>query len=372
MSQAQQDKASQDPHETIRYMMDQCVSLEASDLHISVGVSAMYRIKGRITSADGAPFTAVQVKEMAESLMNSHHKAYFEEHMTLDIGFSTDQGFRFRVNVYKEMGNYALAIRYLSGSLKTIQELGLPPQIEYLTQLKSGLVLVCGATGSGKSTTLTAIINNINENQQKHILTVEDPVEFVHANIKSVVHQRELYTDVPDFASAVKAAMREDPDVVMVGEMRDLETMRAALTAAETGHLVFSTLHTNDAVGVVERLIGSFPGNEQSVARDRIAYALKAVVAQNLVPTADGDGRAVVAEILMVTTAVSNLIESSKSKQIYSVMESSARQGMQTLDQALAKLVLNQQISLNAGRAMCRDLSSFESLLKGRIPKGNR
>jgi len=356
-----------DAHQHIRHLMDQCVNLDASDLHISVGVPATYRIKGKIKAVDTNSFTAEQVQAMAESLMNKFQKDYFDEHMTLDIGFSTEQGFRYRVNVYREMGHYALAVRYLNGSLKTIQELGLPPQIEYLTELKSGLVLVCGATGSGKSTTLTAVINSINEKQEKHILTVEDPVEFVHANIKSIVHQRELYTDVPDFASAVKAALREDPDVVMVGEMRDLETMRAALSAAETGHLVFSTLHTNDAVGVVERLIGSFPGNEQSVARDRIAYALKAVVAQNLVPTVDGKGRAVVAEILMVTNAVSNLIESSKSKQIYSVMESSARQGMQTLDQALAKLVLSQKISLQAGRTMCRDLASFDALLRSSV-----
>lgn len=352
--------------EHIQSLMDKCVSIEASDLHISVGLPATYRIHGRITRMDEPAYLPEQVDAMALSLMSDFQQEQFKSDLTLDMGFTTGQGHRFRINAYREQGNTALAIRFLDGGLKTTRELGLPPQMDYLAELKSGLVLVCGATGSGKSTTLTAILNSINENQEKHILTVEDPVEFVHQNKKSIVHQRELYTDVPDFASAVKAALREDPDVIMVGEMRDLETMRTALTAAETGHLVFSTLHTNDAVGVVERLIGSFPGNEQGVARQRIAQALKAVVAQNLVPTVNGKGRAVVAEILMVNTAVANLIESAKSKQIYSVMESSVRQGMQTLDQALARLVIAKKISLESGRSLCRDISTFERMLGGK------
>lgn len=233
-----------------------------------------------------------------------------------------------------------------------------------LVRKPHGIILVTGPTGSGKSTTLYAGLSEINS-KDRNILTVEDPIEFVHSNIRSIVHQRELHSDVPDFASAVKAALREDPDIIMIGEMRDLDTMRTALTAAETGHLVFSTLHTNDAVGVVERLIGSFPGNEQAVARQRIAHALKAVIAQNLLPTLSGDGRAVVAEILMVTTAVANLIESAKSKQIYSVMESSTRQGMQTLDQALARLVAQRTISHELGKALSRDSTSFDSLVRG-------
>ncbi len=352
-----------EPASEIIQLMDQCVTREASDLHISAALPATYRVHGRIVRVGERGYSAEDVAAMADSLMTDHHRHQFQRDMTLDMGFSTEAGNRFRVNVYREQGNCALAVRYLDGSLKTTRELGLPPQMDYLAQLKSGLVLVCGATGSGKSTTLTAILNDINEHQEKHILTVEDPVEFVHVNKKSIVHQRELYSDVPDFASAVKAALREDPDVIMVGEMRDLETMRSALTAAETGHLVFSTLHTNDAVGVVERLIGSFPGNEQGVARQRIAHALKAVVAQNLVPTASGRGREVVAEVLMVNAAVSNLIESAKSKQIYSVMESSTRQGMQTLDQALARLTRAKRIKLDTGRSLCRDLASFERML---------
>lgn len=353
-------------HQHVRQLMEQCVHLNASDLHISAGLPATYRIHGQINQATTPPYSATQVSDMADSLMNERHKHYFDTHMTLDMGFTSDNGLRFRVNLYREKGNPALAIRFLDGSLRTLSELGLPPQINYLTDLKSGLVLVCGATGSGKSSTLTAILNEINNHQAKHILTVEDPIEFVHANIQSIVHQRELHSDVPDFANAVKAALREDPDIIMVGEMRDLDTIRTALTAAETGHLVFSTLHTNDAVGVVERLIGSFPGNEQAVARQRIAQALKAVIAQNLLPTLSGNSRVVVAEILMVTTAVANLIESAKSKQIYSVMESSARLGMQTLDQALARLVTDKLISHQTGKALCRDSTNFGRLI-GRV-----
>ncbi len=349
----------------IRQLMANCIEQKASDLHLSAGLPAVLRIYGVITRQAGEPYGAEQVQAMAESLMTPEQRTQFAEQKTLDMGFTLGEAQRFRINVYREMGKCALAIRYLDGRLKTLKELGLPPQIEQLTHLHSGLVLVCGATGSGKSTTLAAILNNINTLYPRHILTVEDPVEFIHPNKQSIIHQRELHTDVPDFASAVKASLREDPDVIMVGEMRDLETMRTAITAAETGHLVFSTLHTNDAVGVVERLIGSFPGNEQGVVRQRIAYALKAVIAQQLAPVRGGQGRAVVAEVLMVTNAVSNLIESAKTKQIYSIMESGAALGMQTLDQALARLVRGRTLTPEVGRQFSRDPSVLQRMLEG-------
>jgi len=370
-------------------LMDLCVELGASDLHLSVGLPAIFRLNGKLkrytvgkgmtksapsnsTSGNGEVevkseeflFTPELMKTMCFSLMNERQQAMFIEDFTLDMGYSSDKGSRYRINIYIEKGHHALAIRYLDGSFKSTRELGLPPQIDYFATLKAGLVLVSGATGSGKSTTLTAILNSINETQEKHVLTIEDPVEVVHKNKKSIFHQRELYSDVPSFASAVKSSLREDPDVIMVGEMRDLDTIRAVLTAAETGHLVFSTVHTNNAVGVIERLVGSFPGDEQVVARQRIAYALKGVIAQQLLPTISGKGRVVAIETLIVNGAVANLIESSKTKQIYSVMESGARQGMQTLDQALVKLVKNKKITENDAKAICRDNETFNRLLK--------
>lgn len=354
-------------------LMDLCVELGASDLHLSADLPAVFRINGKLKRFNAAMnltedteeflFCAELMKNLCQSLMNQQQLTMFAQDSTLDLGYSTEKGYRYRINIYLEKGHYALAIRYLDGSFKTMRELGLPPQMDYLANLNSGLVLVSGSTGSGKSTTLTAILNSINQNQEKHVLTIEDPIEVVHKNAKSIFHQRELFTDVPSFSSAVKASLREDPDVIMVGEMRDLDTIRAVLTAAETGHLVFSTVHTNNAVGVIERLVGSFPGDEQIVARQRIAYALKGVVAQQLLPTANGKGRAVAIETLIVNAAVANLIESSKTKQIYSVMESGARQGMQTLDQALVKLVKSKKVNENDAKAMCRDNDTFNRLL---------
>jgi twitching motility protein PilT len=346
------------------HLMDVCVELSSSDLHLSVGLPAIFRIDGKLTRyEEWIVYSAENLQEFCLSLMNDQQLKLYDQDLTLDMGYSTEAGFRYRINIYRERGNFALAIRYLDGQFKSMKELGLPPQLEHLSKLKSGLVLVSGSTGSGKSTTLTAILNSINENNAKHILTIEDPIEVVHKNIKSIVHQRELFTDVPSFSSAVRASLREDPDVIMVGEMRDLETIRAVLTAAETGHLVFSTVHTNNAIGVIERLVGSFPGDEQVVARQRIAYALKGVIAQQLLPTLRGKGRAVAIEILIVNAAVSNLIESSKTKQILSVMESGSRQGMQTLDQALVKLVKSKKVHKDEAKALCRDHETFNRLL---------
>lgn len=346
-------------------LMDLCVELTASDLHLSADLPAIFRINGKLKRhQEEVIFSAELVEALCLSLMNNRQLDTFAKDMTLDMGFSSDKGFRYRINIYREKGHFALAIRYLDGQFRTMRELGLPPQMDYLANLKSGLVLVSGSTGSGKSTTLTAILNSINQNQEKHVLTIEDPIEVVHQNVKSIFHQRELFSDVPSFANAVKASLREDPDVIMVGEMRDLDTIRAVLTAAETGHLVFSTVHTNNAVGVIERLVGSFPGDEQVVARQRIAYALKGVVAQQLLPTSNGKGRAVAIETLIVNSAVSNLIESSKSKQIFSVMESGSRQGMQTLDQALVKLVKNKKVNEIDAKAICRDNDTFDRLLR--------
>lgn len=335
----------------------------ASDLHISSDHPPAYRVNGRLLPSDRPPYSREEVLGMALAMMNPGQRQAFEHGYAADLGYSSG-GERYRVNVYRERGKVALAIRHLAGVLPTLAELGLPAPIQQLAGLKTGLVLVCGATGSGKSTTLAAVLNSINEQREAHIITVEDPVEFVYENKRSLVHQREVHTDVDDFAGAIRSALRQDPDVMLIGEMRDLETMRAAITAAETGHLVFSSLHSGDAVGVIERLVGAFPADEQEVVRQRVALTLRAVVAQHLLPTIDGTGRAPAVEILMVNTAVSNLIGSGRSKQIYSVIESGRAEGMQTLDQALAGLVADGRVDAELARSRSRDPVAFGGLVR--------
>ncbi len=345
-------------------LLAQCVKEGASDLHLSGNRGAVLRVRGELKSVDIQPISKESVEAMAYSLMNERQKKEFDTCQSFDLGYSSTQGERFRINCYREMGRVAIAVRHLDQNMFDLEQLSLPPQIRELAHLPSGLVLVTGATGSGKSTTLATLINEININRNCHILTIEDPVEFIHTDERSMVHHRELYTDVPDFPGAVRSALREDPDVIMVGEMRDLETMRAALTAAETGHLVLSTLHTDDAVGTVERFVGSFPGDEQSQARHRIAMCLRAVVSQALLPSPDGSRLVPAVEILMVTLAVSNLIVTGKTKQIYSAMESGAGLGMQTRDQSLVGLVKKRKVNRETARSICRDVAAFDQLFQ--------
>ncbi len=339
----------------ISQLLDQLIKKQASDLHISSNWHPVFRINGLLHTEHDVHFDSEYVKKMLYSIINEVQQNSFTEHGHIDFGYTNENNERFRFNAYQEMGKPTLAIRHLDNTFKGIDELALPSVMVKLSQLSSGLVLVCGATGSGKSTTLASIINEINNHRDAHIITIEDPVEFVYQNKKSLIHQRELHSDVMTFASAVRASLREDPDVIMVGEMRDLETIRAAITAAETGHLVLSTLHTADAIGVVERLIGSFPGDEQTVARHRISLALKAVIAQQLVPNAAGSKRLPVVEVLMVNQAVSNLIVSNKTKQIYSLIEGGRSEGMQTFDQSLVELVKNRHLERIVAEEICHN-----------------
>lgn len=347
----------------INELLDRCVQMSASDIHITAGESIRLRIHGALQLFEN-PLSAQHVQHLLFSMTNAVQRELYEAQGALDFGFSCALGRRFRVNAYRQMGKLAMAVRHLNSRFFTFEELQLPDHLRDLVYMKSGLVLITGATGSGKSTTLATMLNEINIQRAVHIITIEDPIEFVYENKKALVHQRELHADVPDFAAAVRSALREDPDVIMVGEMRDLETIRAALTAAETGHLVFSTLHTSDAIGVVERLVGSFPGNEQEVARSRIGMALKAVVAQHLIPTANNDGRIPALEVLMVTNAVSNMIEHDRTRQIYGVMESGRAEGMQTLDQALALLVKDRWVKKEVALHYVRNKLSFDKLLQ--------
>ncbi len=337
---------------------------KASDLHITSNWSPVLRINGSLVTKSDFYFSINQVEKMLDAIVNQEQKLLYLETGNLDFGYSDDDNERYRFNVYREMGKTTMAIRHLDNTFKKLDELSLPQSINQLTKLKAGLVLVCGATGSGKSTTLASILNDINTYRDAHIITIEDPVEFIYENKKGLVHQRELHSDVQTFASAVRASLREDPDVIMVGEMRDLETIRAAITAAETGHLVLSTLHTADAVGVVERLIGSFPGDEQTVARHRISLALKAVIAQQLVPNESGTKRLPVVEILINNQAVSNLIVSNKTKQIYSMIEGGRSEGMQTFDQSLVELVSNRQLERKIADKICHHPDNLKKLFQ--------
>lgn len=352
--------------DTFNKLLQEGVDRGASDIHLTSGEAPCYREQGLLRTADKGVLDAQDLYAMLQAVCNAHQWQEFEARHTVDVGYSTPAGERFRLNAYCELGRPAIAARHLDQRMLSLEELRLPPSIAALSNLRSGLVLVSGATGSGKSTTLAALIDRINATRACHILTIEDPVEFVHKSKNSLVHHRELHSDVPTFADAVKASLREDPDVILVGEMRDLDTMRAALTAAETGHLVFSTLHTGEAIGCVDRLVGSFPGDEQDVARHRIAMALRAVVAQHLIPLRDGAGRTPAVEILIVNHAVSNLIGAGKSKQIFSVMETSGAEGMQTLDQSLASLVRERLLSSEEARVHCHDPQAMERLL-GRV-----
>ena len=343
----------------------------ASDLHLAAGRRAYWRANGELERIDGGNdgngerlWSDADIVCLTETLLDAPRREMLKNAGSTDIGYGTTRGHRYRINFFRSLGRLALVARHLPDHFASLAELLLPPELKELAWLPSGLVLVTGVTGSGKSTTLATLIHEINAHIARHILTIEDPVEFVHRPLKSLISHRELGTDTPDFALAVRAALREDPDVILVGELRDTETMRAALTAAETGHLVFSTLHTGDAVGAAERFIGAFSGEEQNLARHRFSLVMKAVVAQQLLPRADRRGRAPAVEILRGTPAVANLIASGRTAQLYSAMESGTALGMQTFDQSLATLARNRLVSIDTARPLARNPDSFDWLLK--------
>jgi twitching motility protein PilT len=359
------------PKQQFDTLLATCVEKSGSDMHLTSDEPICYRIHGVLTTMDGTEFSAKDVQEMAQAIMSEKQLGDFLLNRSLDMGYFDPAGERFRINCYFSMDKPTMAVRHLDQNLLSLEELLLPSQLRGLASHHSGLVLVTGSTGSGKSSTLAVLLDEINKTRNCHILTIEDPVEFVHKNKKGIVHHREVHTDVPSYADAMRAALREDPDVIMVGEMRDLETMQAAITAAETGHLVFSTLHTGEAIGAIERFIGHFGGEEQSVARHRLGMVLKAVIAQRLVEKIDGKGRVPVVELLSVNTAVANMIQSSKTRQIYSMMESSGDGSMWTLDQDLAKLVKNNIITKDVALRTCNDRTGFDRLVNV-AQRGNR
>jgi twitching motility protein PilT len=316
------------------------VAKKASDLHLTAGAPPMLRVRGSLVPVEGAArLTPTDTREIVYTILNSTQRQRLETDWQLDFAYSIPGHARFRVNSYFQRGTIGAAFRLIPAETVPIEQLGLPPVIRGFASKPRGIVLVTGPTGSGKSTTLASIINEINETRDDHIMTIEDPIEFLHRHKQCIVNQREIGSDAQSFAMALKAALRQDPDVILVGEMRDMETIGTALTAAETGHLVFATLHTQDAPQTVDRIIDVFPPAQQGQVRAQLAIGLQGIVTQTLVPTADGKGRAVAAEVLVPTPGIRNLIREGKTHQIYSMIQTGGAQGMQTMDASLASLV---------------------------------
>jgi twitching motility protein PilT len=326
---------------SIDTLLEQMVAHNASDLHITVGSQPALRVRGHLERLEALPvMTADLTRQLLYRIISSEQQKRLEIERQLDLSYSIPGVARFRVNIYSQRESLAGAFRLIPAELKSLEELGLPTTLYDLCNKPRGLVLVTGPTGSGKSTTLAALIDEINRTRADHIITIEDPIEFLHRHKRCIVNQRELGPDATTFAEALRGALRQDPDVILLGEMRDLETISTALTAAETGHLVFATLHTQDAASTVDRVIDVFPAGQQGQIRTQLAGTLEGVVAQTLLPTSDGQGRAAAIEVLRPDDAVRNLVRQAKIEQVYSIMQTGGKKGMQTMEQALAELVL--------------------------------
>jgi twitching motility protein PilT len=342
----------------------------ASDLHITTGTPPQIRLHGKLTPlTQFERLTPQDTQRLAYSVLNEGQKQKFEEDNELDLSFGIQGLARFRCNVYRQRGAVAAAIRVIPIKIRSFDELGLPPVVEQLADRPKGLILVTGPTGSGKSTTLAAMVDKINNERTEHIMTIEDPIEFVHHHKKCLVNQREVFSDTHSFKNALKYILRQDPDVVLVGEMRDLETIAAALTIAETGHLTLGTLHTNSCAQTINRIIDVFPTTQQSQVRAQLSLVLEGVLSQQLIPTTDGRGRVMSLEIMVTTPAVRNLIREEKIHQIYSSMQAGQKFGMQTMNQSLLELVQKRKITRE--EALNRSMLPDElSQLLGTAPGG--
>ncbi|MBA2313149.1 MAG: PilT/PilU family type 4a pilus ATPase [Actinobacteria bacterium] len=336
---------------------------KGSDLHLTAGLPPMIRLDGEIQAVEG--YRRLMPKDLQEilySMLTQKQRESFEEHLELDVSYSLPGKARFRVNVFQQRDAMGSVMRLIPYEIKTTEQLGLPPAVQEFANMRRGLVLVTGITGSGKSTTLAALVDYINSHRADHIMTVQDPIEFLHQHKRSVVNQREVGTDTYGFAEALKRVLRQDPDVILVGEMRDLETISTALTAAETGHLVFGTLHTQDAPQSVDRVIDVFPPHQQQQIRVQLAGTIAGVVSQQLIPLAAGKGRAVAAEVLVATPAVRNLVREGKTHQIYTSMQAGGKFGMQVMDQHLAELVKKGTVTYEMALERCHKTEEFNRL----------
>jgi twitching motility protein PilT len=342
------------------------VERNASDLHLTAGVPPTLRQRGRLIALENYPkLTPEDTREFVYSILTTEQRRRLETDLQLDFAYVVPGKARFRVNAFFQRGAVAAAFRLIPSEIVPIDALGLPAVVHEMTRRPRGIVLVTGPTGSGKSTTLAAMIDEINQTRDEHIVTIEDPIEFVHAHKRCIINQRELGNDATSFAAALKAALRQDPDVILVGEMRDLDTISTALTAAETGHLVFGTLHTQDAPQTIDRVIDVFPPTQQAQIRVQLSVTLQGVVTQQLLPTADGAGRCVACEVLVPTPAVRNLIREGKIHQIPSIIQTGAAQGMQSMDSALATLVRAGTITQEVAESRSSTRDELRRLLGG-------
>jgi twitching motility protein PilT len=333
---------------SIDALLERMVARNASDLHVTVGAPPAVRVNGKLERYQDVPnLSPDDTHQMLYRILSTEQQKSLEINRNIDFAHSIPGLARFRVNVFFQRGTLGAAFRLIPADIKTLEELGIPNALHALTEKPRGLVLITGPTGSGKSTTLAALIDEINRKRSEHILTIEDPVEFVHRHKRCIVNQREIGPDAPSFADALRAALREDPDVILLGEMRDLETISTAITAAETGHLVFATLHTQSAPSTVDRIIDAFPAAQQEQVRVQLAATLQGICTQTLLPIPGGSGRVPALEILFPDDAVRNLIRQGKVEQVYSVMQTGTSKGMQTMEQSLADLVLRRVIALD-------------------------
>ena len=335
------------------------VKNKASDLHLSAGLPPMIRVHGDVRRINVEPMDHKQVHAMVYDIMNDTQRKNYEEFLEVDFSFEIEGLARFRVNAFNQNRGAGAVFRTIPSKILTLEQLNAPKIFAELALKPRGMVLVTGPTGSGKSTTLAAMVNHVNENEYAHILTIEDPIEFVHESRKCLINQREVGVHTHSFNAALRSALREDPDVVLVGELRDLETIRLALSAAETGHLVFGTLHTSSAAKTIDRIIDVFPGDEKEMVRAMLSESLQAVISQTLLKTKDGSGRVAAHEIMLGTPAIRNLIREAKIAQMYSAIQTGANLGMQTLDSCLTDLVRRNVISSAAARAAAKSPENF-------------
>jgi twitching motility protein PilT len=360
------NRGSQEPEVPVQELLAHVLTMNASDLHVTAGTAPSLRIHGDLVPLDQyGRLEPDQLRRMIYAILTQQQRERLEQDLELDFSYSLPGKARFRVNVYFQRDAIGAAFRLIPFEIRTLDELGLPPQVIEFARMPRGLVLVTGPTGSGKSTTLAALLDVVNVERAVHIMTIEDPIEYLHHHKRAVVNQREVGADTLSFGAALKHVLRQDPDVILIGEMRDLETIQTAVTAAETGHLVFATLHTQDAPQTIDRVIDAFPAHQQQQIRVQLSTTLQAIMTQQLLPTTDGQGRVVAAEILVATPAIRNLVRDAKVHQIYSAMQAGGRFGMQTMDFALARLVREMRITMDLARQRCHDVQELSRLVAG-------